>query len=87
MALAKKRYKVLVLFGSAGTPPENQDFSKELKTEDFATEANVIDALKKLGHEVRTLGIWDEASLIVDEIKTNPPDIVFNLTEIGRAHV
>jgi len=81
VAPGKKRYKVLVLFGSAGTPPANQDFSKELKTEDFAAEAHVIDALKQLGHEVRTLGVWDEAALIVDEIKANPPDIVFNLTE------
>ena len=30
---------------------------------------------------MRTLGIWDEASLIIDEIKANPPDVVFNLTE------
>ncbi|MGH7887193.1 MAG: D-alanine--D-alanine ligase family protein, partial [Candidatus Binatia bacterium] len=62
-------------------PPADQDFSKELKTDDFAAEAHVIGALKQLGHEVRTLGIWDEAALIIDEIKANPPDIVFNLTE------
>jgi D-alanine-D-alanine ligase len=81
MARARKRFKVLVLFGSAGTPPANQDFSKELKTDDFAAEAHVIDALKQLGHEVRTLGIWDEVGLIIDEIKANPPDVVFNMTE------
>lgn len=81
MVRVKKRYKVLVLFGSAGTPPADQDFSKELKTDDFAAEAHVIGALKQLGHEVRTLGIWDEASPIIDEIKANPPDVVFNLTE------
>ena len=77
----RKRHKVLALFGSAGTPPANQDFTKELKTDDFAAEAHVIGALKQLGHEVRTLGIWDEVGLIIDEIKANPPDIVFNLTE------
>jgi D-alanine-D-alanine ligase len=81
MVRAKNRYKVLVLFGSAGTPPADQDFSKELKTDDFAAEAHVIAALKQLRHEVRTLGIWNEASLIIDEIKANPPDVVFNLTE------
>ncbi len=81
MTRAKKRHKVLVLFDSAGTPPENQDFRKELKTDDFAAEAHVIGALTELGHEVRTLGIWDEAALIIDEIKANPPDVVFNLTE------
>jgi D-alanine-D-alanine ligase len=81
MTRPKRRYKVLVLFGSAGTPPADQDFTKEFKTDDFAAEAHVIAALKKLGHEVRTLGVWDEASMIIDEIKANPPDVVFSLTE------
>lgn len=81
MLRARKRYKVLVLFDTAGTPPENQDFTEDLKKADWATEAQVIEALKKLGHEVRTIGIWDEPGPIIDEIKANPPDVVFNLTE------
>ena len=81
MVRAKKRHKVLVLFDTAGTPPADQDFTKELKTDDWAAEAHVIDALKKLRHEVRTIGVWDEPGMIIDEIKANPPDIVFNLTE------
>jgi len=81
MATAKHKHKVLVLFDTAGTPPADQDFTKELKTDDWAAEAHVIAALKKLGHEVRTIGVWDEPGMIIDEIKTNPPDVVFNLTE------
>ena len=81
MARAGKRHKVLVLFDTAGTPPENQDFTEELKTDDWAAEAHVIEALNKLGHEVRTIGVWDEPGMIIDEIKANPPDVVFNLTE------
>ncbi|HEX2932563.1 MAG TPA: hypothetical protein VHV54_22735 [Candidatus Binatia bacterium] len=81
MVRAKKRYKVLVLFDTAGTPPADQDFTKELKTDDWAAEAHVIGALKKLGHEVRTIGVFDEAGMIIDEVKANPPDVVFNLTE------
>jgi D-alanine-D-alanine ligase len=81
MVQVKKRHKVLVLFDTAGTPPADQDFTKELKTDDWAAEAHVIDALKKLGHEVRTIGVWDEPGMIIDEIKANPPDVVFNLTE------
>ena len=46
MVRAKKRHKVLVLFDTAGTPPADQDFTKELKTDDWAAEAHVIDALK-----------------------------------------
>jgi D-alanine-D-alanine ligase len=81
MTKAKRRYKVLVLFDTAGTPPPDQDFSAELKTDDWAAEAHVIGALEKLGHEVRTIGVWDEPGMIIDEVKNHPPDIVFNLTE------
>jgi D-alanine-D-alanine ligase len=81
MVQARKRCKVLVLFDTAGTPPENQDFTEELKTDDWAAEAHVIDALKNLGHDVRTIGVWDEPGMIIDEIKANPPDVVFNMTE------
>ena len=81
MVRVRKRYKVLVLFDTAGTPPADQDFTKELKTDDWAAEAHVIDALESLGHEVRTIGVWDEPGMIIDEIKNNPPDVVFNLTE------
>lgn len=81
MATAKHKYKVLVLFDTAGTPPPDQDFSAELKTDDWAAEAHVIGALRKLGHEVRTIGVWDEPGMIIDEIKNYPPDVVFNLTE------
>src|SRR5947208_15557816 len=81
MATAKHKYKVLVLFDTAGTPPPDQDFSAELKTDDWAAEANVMGALSKLGHEVRTIGVWDEPGMIIDEIKNYPPDVVFNLAE------
>ncbi len=77
----KQRLKVLALFDSAGTPPADQDFSRELQTEDWKAEAHVIEALRRLGHEVRTIGVYDEPGLIVEEVKTHPPDIVFNLTE------
>jgi D-alanine-D-alanine ligase len=81
MAGRSKR-KVLVLFDSAGTPPADQDFSRQLKhDEDWATEAHVIEALNKLGHEVRTIGVYEDPGLIIDEVKSHPPDVVFNLTE------
>ena len=52
MATAKHKYKVLVLFDTAGTPPADQDFTKELKTDDWAAEAHVIDALKQADGEL-----------------------------------
>lgn len=81
MTRKKANQKVLVLFDTAGTPPADQDFSEFLKTRDWATEAKIIQSLKALGHEVRMLGIWDEAGIIIEEIKAHQPDVVFNLTE------
>jgi len=81
-----KKLKVLALFDTAGTPPPDQDFTRELKTEDWKAEADVIRALKNLGHEVRTLGVFDEPGLILEEVKAHPPDVVFNLTEHFNNH-
>ncbi len=77
----KKRPQVLVLFDLRTPPPADLDFSEELKTEEKKTEASVIRALKKLGHEVRILGVYDDPGMILDEIRSHPPDVVFNLTE------
>lgn len=84
-----RKLNVLVLFDTAGTPPADQDFTQELKTDDWETERNVIDTLKGLGYEVETLGVYDDASLIINGVAEYDPDIVFNLTEHfhGAAHL
>ena len=64
-----KQLKVLVLFDTAGTPPEDQNFSKEMRSEDYKTERNVIHALKKLGHEVFQVGIYDDIGPLEQIIK------------------
>ncbi len=86
---AKRTLKILVLFDTAGTPPEDQDFSAELKTEEWQTEADVIRTLKKMGHDVHTLGIYEEIDLLYKTVKNLQPDIVFNLTEHfgGKGHL
>ena len=82
------KLKVLVLFDSAGTPPPDQDFTEEFKSEDWVAEASIVQTLEKLGHEVRTLGIYDDINLVQQEIDSNTPDVVFNLTEVflGKAY-
>lgn len=83
-----KKLKVLVLFDSAGTPPQDQDFSEAFKTEDWSTENAVCKALEELGHTVDMLGIYDDIGLLSQKVKETRPDAVFNLTEIflGKAH-
>jgi len=75
--------KVLVLYDLARPASAGEQFSpRELKEEeDKPTEADVLVALKRLGHEVETLGIFDDVLAIVETVKRFAPDVVFNLTE------
>src|SRR5262249_58142727 len=60
MVRARKRYKVLVLFDTAGTPPPDQEFSKEMKNHELAAEAHIIRALKKIRDVNRNLRVCGE---------------------------
>lgn len=85
----KQKLRILVVFDSAGTPPADQDFSKEFEDENWFTEAAVVETLQLMGHNVRTLGIYDDISLLINNLKDHATDIVFNLTEVfmGKAHL
>ncbi|MEW6325850.1 MAG: hypothetical protein AB1515_10750 [Nitrospirota bacterium] len=77
----KKRLNVLVLFDVPAPPAAQPDYSQELTTPDWKAEADVIQALKTIGHELRLLGVHDDPGAIITEIKDHTPDVVFNLTE------
>jgi D-alanine-D-alanine ligase len=77
----KKKLKVLVL--SDGTRPTavDQDLSKELKTSEWKTEANVMAALENLGHTAEHLALYDDVDLLRQKTETFAPDVLFNLVE------
>lgn len=83
--------KVLVVFDIARRAAADETFSpRELKEqEDKETEADVLTCLKRLGHEVETLAVFDDVLPIVEKVKSFAPEVVFNLTESfhsDRAH-
>jgi len=83
--------KVLVLFDVAHRTKPAETFSpEELKEqEDKQTEADVLASLQRLGHEVKTLAVFDDVVCIVERVKAFAPDVVFNLSESfhsDRAH-
>jgi D-alanine-D-alanine ligase len=80
----KKKLKVLVLFDGAGPTTLDQDFSSEMKTPDWKTEANVMAALSTLGHTAEHLAIYDDVDLVRQKLETFAPDVVFNLVEQFR---
>ncbi len=77
----KKKLKVLVLFDGIGPTKIDQDLSKEMKTEDWKTEANVMAALGTLGHTAEHLAIFDDLDLVRQKLENFAPDVLFNLVE------
>jgi len=75
--------KVLVLFDLPRHVGPDETFSNRAlrEEEDRATEADVIKALRKLGHQVETLAVYDDALAVVRKVQDNAPDVVFNLCE------
>jgi D-alanine-D-alanine ligase len=80
----KKKLKVLVLFDGTSRTTVDQDFTKEMKTKDWKTEADVMAALGKLGHIAEHLAIYDDVDLVRQKLETFAPDILFNLVEQFR---
>jgi len=81
----KRKLRVLCLFDII-EPKEGEDFSRELETEDWRTEADILRALEDLGHERSVVGVFDDVSPIVQRVREYGPDVVFNLTEQFAGH-
>src|SRR5438128_7162425 len=74
--------KILVLFDVARRTDPQETFSADsLKKEDKPTEADVLQCLQRLGHDVETLAVFDNVAAIVEKLKACSPDVVFNLSE------
>lgn len=72
--------KILVLFDAVVATPTDHDFKEELKDKDeYETEADVIKALKRLGHETRLLALFDSLVPLMQVVEEWKPDLVFNL--------
>ena len=72
--------KILTLVHKDCVPPEKATM-KDADWANWKTEFYVKRTLKKLGHEVKVLGVSDDLSKIQDEVGRFSPDIVFNLLE------
>src|SRR5207237_2517387 len=59
----------------------DEDLSKEMKTEDWQSEANVMAALGELGHTAEHLAIFDDVDLVRQKMESFQPDVLFNLVE------
>src|SRR4026207_747169 len=77
----KKKLKILALFDAIAPTTIDQDLSAELKTDDWKTEANVLEALGGLGHTTEHLAIFDNLDLLRQKLESFAPDVIFNLAD------
>ncbi len=76
-----KKLKVLLVFDCPYATARGYDFAKEFKEPDWDTQLNVYEALRENGHEVGLLGVYDDINVLIEEVRQNKPDIVFNIME------
>ena len=83
--------RILVLFDVHRHIGPDETFSvRSLRTEEEKpTEADVLGCLRKMGHDVETLAIFDQVRAVFDKVDAFKPEVVFNLCETffsDRAH-
>ncbi len=75
----KKSLIITVLVDEAEIPADDPEFLTKL--EEPITEHHVINALRTLGHNVSILGAGEDINSMIESIREQEPDLVFNLTE------
>ena len=73
--------KVLVLFDVGEPTSLDDDYTEDLKSEDWKTERHVLRALRTSGFPFAMLGVHDDTGLVRDMIERYQPDVIFNMVE------
>jgi len=81
--MSRNKLKVLMLFSSPYNNPRGYDYKEEFADPDnMYTEKDVYNALNANGYEVSLLGVNNSVTPLLEEIKENRPDVIFNLMEV-----
>ena len=75
-----KRLRILVLMHEDLVPPEPLN-GQEVTGADWKTEYDVVSTLRKLGHDVKPLGVKSDLGVLRTAIEDWSPHIAFNLLE------
>ena len=73
--------RIVVLMHEDLVPPDAVERPETVETAEWKTEYDVVTVLRKLGHEVRPLGVARDLTPIRDAIVDWKPHIAFNLLE------
>jgi D-alanine-D-alanine ligase len=76
-----KKLRALVVVHASLVPPESLEGHTEKEIEEWRTEYDVTTTLRRIGHEVRCIGVLDSLTDLRTAIAEWKPEIVFNLLE------
>lgn len=76
-----KKLRILVLLHETLVPPDTLAGLTDQQADEFRTEFDVITTLRRLGHEVRPLGVGDSLTEVRSAIVDWRPHVCFNLLE------
>jgi D-alanine-D-alanine ligase len=83
MKLPRRKLKILLLFNSPYFKPRGYDFKEEMSDPDnMYTEKDVLDALRENGYQVSVIGLYNDLSPLLEEIRENRPDVIFNMADV-----
>jgi D-alanine-D-alanine ligase len=76
-----KKLRVLVLTHESLVPPDSLEGYTDQQVSEFRTEYDVMTVLRKAGHDVRVLGLYDNLADLRAAITGWKPDVAFNLLQ------
>jgi D-alanine-D-alanine ligase len=76
-----KKLRVLVVVHASLIPPETLEGHTAKEIEEWRTEYDVTTTLRKMGHEVRCVGVLDSLTELRTVIAEWQPEVAFNLLE------
>ena len=77
----KRKLRVIVLMHEDLVPPETLNGVENKEKEEWRAEYDVVSTLRAIGHDVWTVGVKSELSVIRDAIEAHQPHVAFNLLE------
>lgn len=75
------KHRIVLMVHESLIPPQDVSALTETEIDEFRTEHNVLSTLRRLGQEVRVVGIGDQLTELREAIDEWRPHIVFNLLD------
>src|SRR6187549_150223 len=77
----RKKLRIIVLVHEDFVPPDSLNGLSDKEKLEIKTEFDVISTLKKMGHEVYPVGLYNQLNVIGNALMEHKPHIAFNLLE------